>query len=341
MHPGHDRVAVEHPPPLVAPHQRQTLLHLLAGPREGGVELVGGAPVLLAGEGLGGLEDGDLVEHLSASQRVLDEVAARADVEHDVGPGDGLPGGLDRHGAPVGDVGAVDRLVVDEEPARDRVQPVRGHDDGRLLDVPVLEGDRGPALGVLEPDGPPVVDELDPGATAGPEEDAVQVAAVDHHVRVAVATLEVEQVESGQLGTVDGVLHDHALGQDAELLRLLEEPVLVEDARAVGGDLHPRTDLPELPGTLEDADVQPGAAQGVGGAEPADATADDDDVGGRCGGAGSRGHGSLLERRGRGSEPGREGGHQGGSGRGLAGRTASAPDRRGRTRRRRAFHAPR
>lgn len=141
----------------------------------------------------------------------------------------------------------------------------------------VLEGHRGAAPGVLEADGPLAGDQVDAGPTALAQEDAVQVAAVDHPVRVAVAALEVEQVEPGQLAAVH-VFHDHRLGQHTELVGLVEQSVLVEDAGAVGGDLHLGAHFPELRRALEHAHAKTGPEQRVGGAEPADAAADDDDV---------------------------------------------------------------
>ncbi len=107
---------------------------ICARAREGRVELVGCAPVVLAGQRLGRLEDGDLVEHLAAAQRVLHEVAAGPDVDDDVGLGDVVLAHLiERHGGAVGDVRRVDRLVADEGGAGDRVQAVGCDDDLGLL----------------------------------------------------------------------------------------------------------------------------------------------------------------------------------------------------------------
>ena len=188
---------------------------------------------------------------------------------------------LDGHRAAVGDVGAVDRLVVDEELPGHGVQAVGGDHDGGLLDMAVLERHRRTAGGVLVAHGLLVVDEVDAGALAGAKEDAVQVAAVDDHVGEAVRALEVAQVETRQLGPVDGVLHDHGVGDDPKLLGLVQQPVLVEDARAVGGDLQSCADLAELRRALQQAHVQSLASQREGRAQAADATADDEDVGGR------------------------------------------------------------
>jgi hypothetical protein len=96
-----------------------------------------------------------------------------ADVDHHLLLGDVVVVDLlDRHGAAVGDVGAVDRLVVDEEPAGDRVQPVGGDDDARLLDVSVMGRDPGPAVAGLQVDGGPVGEQLDADAGQRSGQDA-------------------------------------------------------------------------------------------------------------------------------------------------------------------------
>jgi hypothetical protein len=125
-------------------------------------------------------------------------------------------------------------------------------------------------------------DEIDPGEPAGAREGGVQVAAVDYHVGEAVPAFEVLEVEAGQLRGVDRVLHDHVLRPDAERGHLLEQAVLGEDAGAVGRDLQAGADLANSGACSQDADGQTGAAEGEGGAEAADAAADDDDV--RAGG---------------------------------------------------------
>ena len=57
----------------------------------------------------------------------------------------------------------------------------------------------------------------------------------------------------GQLASVERVAHDHVLGQDTQLLRLVQQPVLVQDPGAVGGDLDSRSDLAELLSAFQDA----------------------------------------------------------------------------------------
>ena len=49
--------------------------------------------------------------------------------------------------------------------------------------------------------------------------------------------LQIPQVEAGQLASVERIAHDHVLGQDPQLLRLVQEPVLVQVPGVVGGDL--------------------------------------------------------------------------------------------------------
>lgn len=280
VHPVLDRVPVEHLPPPVPPHQRDAPAHGVAGGGEGGVQLVRGPPVFLTGECLWRLEDGDLVEHLAPAQRVLHEVAAGADVDGDVLLRDAvLPDLVDRHGGAVGDVVGADDVVADEFAAGHRVQSVGGDHDGRLLGPPVRQVDPSAAVDVLVVDDRPVRHQLHPGPPAGAQEDAVQVAAVDHHVREAVAALQVPQVEPGQFSGVEGVAHHHVLRNHAEFLGLVEQAVLVQDARAVGGDLEAGADLTELRGPFEHPDPQSLPGEGERGAEAADAATDDDHVG--------------------------------------------------------------
>jgi hypothetical protein len=239
----------------------------------------GGAPVLLAAERLGRLEHRDLVEHLAAAQRVLDEVAARADVDDDVGLGDVvLADLLDRDGAPVGDVGGVDRLVADQALAGGRVQPVGRDDQAPGVLGAVGQGRRGAALGVLIEGDVLAGAQVDAGPPAGPQEEAVQVGAVHDQVGRAVAALQVLEVEAGQHRPVEGVLHDHAGRQHAEPLGLVEQAVVVEDAGAVGGELEAGPDLGELGRALEHPHPEALAGQRERGREAADAAADDDHV---------------------------------------------------------------
>ncbi len=66
-----------------------------------------------------------------------------------------------------------------------------------------------------------VRDQVHARAPAGPQQRAVQVAAVDDHVGEAVALLDVGEVEAGQLGAVDGVAHDQVPRPHAERLHLV------------------------------------------------------------------------------------------------------------------------
>lgn len=94
------------------------------------------------GDGPGGLEDGDLVEEFAAPQAVVDEVALRADVHHDLAEVEALdPRLLGGHGAAVGDVRRGDGFVVDEQLARGRVEAVGREDQARLVDLTGGEGD--------------------------------------------------------------------------------------------------------------------------------------------------------------------------------------------------------
>lgn len=263
-------------------HMRQPGLDRLTQALEGGVQLVGGPPVLLAGQGLRRLEHRHLVEHVAAAQRVLHEVAPRPDVQHDVGVGHVvLPHHLDGDGAAVGDVRRVDRLVVAEQLACHGVQAVRGDDEFGRLHVPVGEGHLRPVVGVGEADGLAVRDQVDAEALAGAQQGAVQVAAVDDQVGEAVLALQIVEVEPGELGVVDGVAHHHGAGLNTEGLDLVEQAELVQDPGAVGGDLHPRPDFAEGLGSLEKPHLDALPGQGDAGGEAADATAHDEDVGSR------------------------------------------------------------
>ena len=148
---------------------------------------------------LGRLEHRDLVEHLAAAQRVLDEVAARADVDDDVGLGDVvLADLLDRDGAPVGDVGGVDRLVADEALAGGGVQPVGRDDQARGVLGAVGQRHPGAGVGVVVLGHVLAGAQVDAGPLAGPQEEAVQVGAVHDQVGGTVAALQVREVEAGQ-----------------------------------------------------------------------------------------------------------------------------------------------
>ena len=107
----------------------------------------------------------------------------------------------------------------------------------------------------------------------------MQVAAVDDDIGRAVPRLDVLEVEAGQLGAVDGVLHDDVLRGDAEAPHLVEQAPVLEDAGAVRGDLQAGAHLAELGRPLEDPHAQALLGEGEGVGEAADAAADDDDVG--------------------------------------------------------------
>src|SRR5258705_10031477 len=80
VHPVVDGFTVIHRPPVVGPQVADAALDALVAVGEGLFEFFGAAPVLDAPAVAGRLEDGDLVEYLTAMQRVLDEMTVRADV---------------------------------------------------------------------------------------------------------------------------------------------------------------------------------------------------------------------------------------------------------------------
>lgn len=128
--PRHDRVAVVHPPPLVAPHVRDSLTYLRTGIGECGVEFIRSSPVLFACNRFRRLEDGNLIEHLAAAQAVVHEVMPRSDIDHDLGQVDWAISQLrHRHRAAVRDVGGRYRFVVDQQLTGYRVQAVGRDDD--------------------------------------------------------------------------------------------------------------------------------------------------------------------------------------------------------------------
>jgi hypothetical protein len=212
-------------------------------------------------------------------------VAARPDVDDDRVRRHLVLGHLvDRHGAAVGDIRRVDRLVVDEQSARDRVHAVGRDDHLGLLDVPVGERGRRAGGGVLVADAGLVGEQLDAGPLAGAQEDPVQVAAVDDHVGEAVRALKVDQVQPGQLGPVGGVLHDHRLAAT----RRGSWPHRAARSRRASGCSSARSAArrPTSPNSLarsKQPHPQPLAGQGERRAQPTDAAADDDDVRTRCG----------------------------------------------------------
>jgi len=106
----------------------------------------------------------------------------------------------------------------------------------------------------------------------------VQVAAVDHDVRSAVATLGVAQVELGQLLAVDRVAHDEPARGDAVLDHLVEQVPVTQDAGGVGRHLQACSDLAELGCLFQDAHGAAASDQRKGRAESADPTANHDGV---------------------------------------------------------------
>jgi hypothetical protein len=175
------------------------------------------------------------------------------------------------------------------------MQPVGRDDERGFLGPAVLQADQGPGPCVLVVDDLLVGQQLHSGLAAGAQEDPVQVAAVDDHVREAVTPFQVPQVEPGQLAGVQRVAHHHVLREHAQALRLLQQAVLVEYAGAVGRELDAGTDLAELLGPFEDAYTQPSAGEGERSAEAADAASDDDDVGSGAGGGCCWVHRLFLE----------------------------------------------
>ena len=155
---------------------------LAAGIPEGGIEFVGRPPGLLAGQGLGRLEDRDLVEHLALAQRVLHEMTPGPDVDDDVVQADAeVPDLLDRHRAAVGHVCGADRLVVAQQGADDRAQAVGGKDD--LGGVgPAFADRRCAARDLLHPGDLAGRDEIGPDPLGLAEQRGMQVAAVNDDI---------------------------------------------------------------------------------------------------------------------------------------------------------------
>ena len=74
-----------------------------------------------------------------------------------------------------------------------------------------------------------------------------------------------------ELAAVHGVLHDHAVGDDAEALGLVEQAQVFQDPGAVRGDLHAGPDLAELALALVQLDREALLGEGGGRGEAADA----------------------------------------------------------------------
>ena len=190
-----------------------------------------------------------------------------------------LHDGLEGHRATVGDIGRVHRLVVDQQSAGNRVQSVGGDDDLRLVSAAVRERDAGAPWNTLVVDAVGAGDHLDAEPPGLAQQEAIQVAAVHHHVGEAIALLHVGQVQVGQLIAFERVEHPHMLGHDTELDCLLEQAVVVEDARAVRRELQAGAHLAERSGLLVEPDADALAGQADGAGKAADAAADDNRVG--------------------------------------------------------------
>ncbi len=178
-------------------------------------QLLWAAPLLLTAQERGRLEDGHLVEHLAVPQRVLDEVAARADVADDV---------LDlllernlvhRECASECDVSGTDGLVVVQLRTQTRVQSVHAERDVTDVLGAVLEDDaHGVALGDDVLHGRTDA-KISAGLAGSLDEHRMQVGAVDHEVHAAVVLLVLAtEIDLGQDLGGDGIAEDEILGQD-------------------------------------------------------------------------------------------------------------------------------
>jgi hypothetical protein len=132
-------------------------------------------------------------------------------------------------------------------PAQQRLQPVGSQ--YQLSGVAAYRADRDRmVVADFDVGDGGVGDHVHAGRVARPDQDRVQVASVDHHVRGAVTMFGGGQVEIGQLGSVDRVVHDQPAGQHPLLDDLAEQPPRSQDAGAIGGQLQPESDLAELGG---------------------------------------------------------------------------------------------
>ena len=108
---------------------------------------------------------------------------------------------------------------------------------------------------------------------------AMQIAAMDGDVGKAVA-LDRFQAEVEQLPALPGIPQPDRLAgrQHLDLLQRLLEPERVENARAVGADLHAGAKLAQFRRLLVDIDIDAAPDQRQRRRQPADAAADDRDV---------------------------------------------------------------
>ncbi len=209
-------------------------------------------------------------------------MAVRSEVDDDV-----LQVGLGRvfgdgHGAAVGNVGRGDRLVAGHERTQGGLESVGAdHDVGLVVHA---GGGVGHAAAVdgfhaLDHD---VVDELDARRLTAFEQDPVQVAAVDHDVRCAVAFREFPAERlAGELLAGDGVAEDEVLGLDADLQRLFQQAPAPQDAGGVGGHLQARADLAEFGGPFHEGYLGAVFTQCEGSGQSGHSPSDDEDIGGR------------------------------------------------------------
>ena len=111
----------------------------------------------------------------------------------------------------------------------------------------------------------------------------VQIAAMDGDVRRAV-TLDQFQAEIEQLPALPGIPQPDRLAgrQHLHLLERLLEPERMQNAGAVGADLHAGAKFAQFRRLLVDIDIDAAPDQRQRRREPADAAADDDDFFRHC-----------------------------------------------------------
>jgi hypothetical protein len=279
MHPLRNRLAVGGGPAL--PVARQ--LDQLAGPRADALEVaqhlfaaaLAHAPLFR----LAAVEGDDHVVLLAAAQRVVHQVAVRADP--DAGR---IPAQVGREGLAV-DHGAVDHvardtcLVAHVLAAHGRLHAIGADQRAAAVHLAARIEDPHLAPALLHPLHLRAGGHLHPAAGLHAlDQRAVHVGAVDHCIGVAEAGAEgLAGGDAADERFVERVVHHHLVGEDGAAARGLADAQRIEGGKGIGPELDAGADLAQLRRLLQHLHRKAAAGQGQGGGQAADAATGDED----------------------------------------------------------------
>ncbi|MGX1336670.1 hypothetical protein AB7M73_001930 [Bradyrhizobium japonicum] len=171
------------------------------------------------------------------------------------------------------------RAVADHLLADAGAQPVRADQQAPGDALAGLEQGRGLRTVLLVADDVAIGPKRDISVRfAGADEDAVQIAAVNHGVGIAEAPAEiVGQIDIGDLLRRDCVHQAEPVDEDGDRACSIAELEAIEGVKRVGAELDARADLLVARRALEDRDLETLPCQRDRGCKPADAAACNDD----------------------------------------------------------------